>query len=445
MTVQPSTRLRHLLASTLILVMLGLSGCGAIKTLQASAIQRDESAHTDELERNTRPEAVIVSMAPFRLSRPPASTGGVEAVEEAPAYSSDPHYLRIRRASHAGVLVDEFGLMALFSTMVYHRHVPLENRYGEGDSARRGARQVACVDNHAGHPLPRLFPDTPVLGGGAQTGRWVRWLQGKEPACASADGLFYETYVLETLTDTGVPMITDAVIAFRGTENTPGQEFADWKDNFSAFFGIEPHQYRLAREKLKHSVAALLAANPSGVRPRIYVTGHSLGGGLAQLAVYAHPEVIAAYVFNTTAVTDWSFMKLEGAVKVSDPVIYRIEQRGEFLGNLRAITSRFNSRRYGRSDFEFNYQEEGGQIAKHSISLLACNFAARIAAVPGRKAAFGYDDQLAARAFKLDLQSTGEDSKRNLETLCGSKIRRQVCESSAVKDTAACRQQVSEK
>ena len=434
-----STQVLQLLA--LVAGVAVLSGCGALKTIESAQIQSRENEEAEDRQFALDPHLVIVSVAPLKLGSngPAPITNTYQHASTANlTLPEDPHRKSILAASNSRTLIQEFGLMAAFATMVYHRHMPVHERYALKPGQTSGANMEACTKNHATHPLPALMSKvgqlTSVTAGMARvTGQWERWLDGAEPACVSDGDLFYETYLFRRM-DNGE--VIDAIIAFRGTENTSEQIASDWKDNFSASMGVEPHQYKLAREKLKKTVAALKEVNSGkGNVPRIYAVGHSLGGGLAQMAAYTNQDILAAYAFNTSSVTDWSYLKPLNLVEVTDPVIYRIHQRGEFLGNLRAVTSRVNSRRFGRSDYEFNYQENGGEVAKHSISLLACHFAGVIAQQdPKSSFAFGYDNAFAAALFNHNLN----EPKGNTETLCNPANRAKVCATSPALGSKMC-------
>lgn len=422
-----------------------LSGCGVLKTMHSAHIQSSENKDAEDRQFALDPHMAIIARAPSKLGTagPLPITNTFKQEDAAVALPLwDPHRASIHAATHSGSLIHEFGLMAAFATMAYHRHVPVSKRYALQPGQTSGANIEACTNNHDKHPLPALMAQTGALtlvtlGTPDVSGQWERWLNGAEPACVSKDDLFYETYVFRRA-DNGE--VVDAVIAFRGTENTPGQMTSDWMDNFSAAMGFEPHQYQLAREALKKTVRALhIVNNGKGTtRPRIYAVGHSLGGGLAQMAVYTNRDILAAYAFNTSPVTDWSYLKPLGLVEVTDPVIYRIHQRGEFLGNLRAITSRVNSRRFGRSDFEFNYQADTGTFAKHSIALLACHFAGFIAKQGAETPfAFGFNRAFATALFNHNLD--GENDSEDLETLCKKTIREKVCAIAPASGSELCR------
>jgi len=285
----------------------------------------------------------------------------------------------------------KYGLMALFSHMTYLKHLPLKPTNERNEDCQKHANL---------HPMQKI--DTRDA---SQLPAWRRW---NNPAgCHSGEGLYYETYVYGK-----ADSIERAVIAIRGTENGADQFWTDWATNFSAVFGIDPSEYQLAREKIQHTIAKL-RTNP---KVKIYLTGHSLGGGIAQQIAYTEPEnfVAATYVFNTSPMTNWSFLATQhpSLVLNTDPLIYRIQERGEAAGLLRWVTTRVNFRRYGRSDHEFNFSKEN-PVKTHAMNLLACNFARLIEKQPSI-AEFDYTPEMADRVFN-DKKNPGINGE---EPLC---------------------------
>ena len=253
-----------------------------------------------------------------------------------------------------------FGLMALFAEVVYRRDLPTAVRDGNG------CRYLtAPSDPNISYGMPSQ-PN--------QAGGWRRWipkspLQGAE-ACVDKDGLYYETYVHENSEE----KITEAVIAFRGTENRKGQYLNDWSTNLKASIGIEPKQYELASQAVPIVLEGLRERfKQDQTEIKIYVTGHSLGGGLAQSAGYLDKDIKEVFTFNTTPVTNWSFLRLRGAVKNAYPIIHRVYHGGEFLEKVRFVSSNFTEARYGRHDIGLQF-EGRSDFHGHSMKIIACNF-----------------------------------------------------------------------
>lgn len=182
--------------------------------------------------------------------------------------------------------------------------------------------------------------------------------------------------------------ITKAVIAYRGTENRSGQTWPDWSTNVANALGFEPRQYVLARERLETLTAGLLAESGAKALP-IYAVGHSLGGGLAQQAGYLSRNITEVYAFNTSPVTNWTNLRLQGLVKNGYPIIHRVHNGGEGLAGIRATATATTAARHGRHDIGIQFGEKE-LIAGHSMAMLACGFAKILSQTRTQDADHGY-------------------------------------------------------
>jgi Lipase (class 3) len=269
-----------------------------------------------------------------------------------------------------GELAQRFGLMALFAEVVYRNDLTQDERDEQGCDYLDPAK---VRPEHLAFGMPQAD---------AAQGRWRRWLppagDTRFRPCLDAEGLYYETYVHEDAQG----RIDEAVIAFRGTENRPGQFLADWSSNLKAAIGIEPGQYALAQEQ----VLALLEGLRRHVDPelqhlKIYAVGHSLGGGLAQQAGYLSKDIAEVYTFNTSPVTNWSQLRLKERVKNAFPIIHRVYHGGEILEKVRFVTTSVTKARYGRHDI--GLQLDGrSSFGGHSMKIIACGFALQLASQP---------------------------------------------------------------
>lgn len=218
-----------------------------------------------------------------------------------------------KKDKYLNELANRFGLMALFAHVAYRKDLPEKER------------ETACEyiddkkDKEEKEDTNLLTDGMPYVDSPDKPDRWSRWRGSdeiKSTPCYNKKGLFYETYVYPS---TGT--IQEAVIAFRGTENYGTQIWYDWKTNLENFFGFEPEQYKIAFENIPDVIRAL-KHNNKGIK--IYATGHSLGGGLAQQAGYLSRDIEEVFTFNTNPVTNWTNLSLKKKVKNAYPIIHRI-------------------------------------------------------------------------------------------------------------------------
>jgi hypothetical protein len=256
----------------------------------------------------------------------------------------------------AATYARQFALMALFAKTSYRKDI-VDNTVRE-KSACEYLTQLEHRD---------VLLDMPS----DSNGYWARWT--KPGSCYNESGLYFETYVFRN--NQGI--IEMAVIGIRGTENTSLQQMRnDWASNLSGISPWGASEYERAAQYMTPVINDLTSKSDTGGEPiKIYLTGHSLGGGIAQYIAYLIPSVTAAFTFDTSPVTHW--FQLSEDLKKRDPRIYRVYLDGEFLSYMREVTTRLNIRRYQRYDYEFFFVGAHA-IEAHDISHLACQFAARI-------------------------------------------------------------------
>jgi hypothetical protein len=204
--------------------------------------------------------------------------------------------------------------------------------------------------------------------------------------CRGATGLEYETYV--KFDQTGKPL--QAVIAFRGTENIERQWSGDWIANFSHIdFGLGGNaQFKEARREglrlidalslvlpktKSSSVCAATSGKTEGEQVPIDLTGHSLGGGLAQHLAYSSKacQVRATIAFDPSPATGWFYLRFRGDVVTKDPLIERVYIDGEVLSFVRKVSTKFNQPRENRRDVRIVFPGiDVGAFGRHSMTLL---------------------------------------------------------------------------
>ncbi len=140
-------------------------------------------------------------------------------------------------------------------------------------------------------------------------------------------------------------------VAFGGTVFT---NIKDWKANLRWFLPHQDDEYTVIVKSFGRAFEQEYAnkLHEAGWRPeehvRLFSTGHSLGGGLAQEFAYslpisdAVPRVAKVYAIDPSPVTGfYSLKKSVREMNVQQLDIDRIFERGEILAFLRSIVSLF--------------------------------------------------------------------------------------------------------
>lgn len=129
-------------------------------------------------------------------------------------------------------------------------------------------------------------------------------------------------------------------IVFRGTDPT---SFSDWYSNFRWVTRVLPFadEYDQVRQNIGRIIeeAEKMSKCPNA---NIFAIGHSLGGGLAQLAAYSHPRIKRVYAFDSSPVTAiYDLDQATVATNSKDLLIDRVYEKGEILSLPRKLTEIF--------------------------------------------------------------------------------------------------------
>jgi len=155
-------------------------------------------------------------------------------------------------------------------------------------------------------------------------------------------------------------------IAFRGTDF---KSLADWHSNLRWFTPGSDQYDQVALmvddviKTTKDDIVRKLGREVS--QWHIVSTGHSLGGGLAQLFAYKSNEVEAAVVFDPSPVTAYYACVDDQVVHCNVPV-WRIYEKGEVLAYVRSFIRLFYSLSENINEIEFDLLG-GNIVANHSM------------------------------------------------------------------------------
>lgn len=282
----------------------------------------------------------------------------------------------------------QFAAMALFAKVAYRRDIPTDERISSA-----ACSYATSTDNPPDFGMPK---------------GWTRWAGGGDEACLATAGLSFEVYLHHLCGG----RVDEAVIAYRGTENDKlNTILADWSSNLMRIFQEEPTEYREARTRLPATLAKLENSFP-GVK--IYATGHSLGGGLAQQAGYLSRSILEVFAFDPSPVTNWTTLHADSKYSASlvvDPVIHRVYHHNEALSLVRRVTTAFTFPSLRRTDYEFYFQSEE-PVAAHEMGLLACHLAV---AFQGEEAAHHY---LKSEALRLTSERDYRQTNGDPHPIC---------------------------
>lgn len=166
-----------------------------------------------------------------------------------------------------------------------------------------------------------------------------------------------------------------ALIVFRGTDF---EESEDWSSNFrwfNRFFSNKLDQYDEVRVLIPRLIEEIEEYDDS-VKTFI-ATGHSLGGGLAQLAGYSSHKINRVIAFDSSPVT--GFYDVEGGLRrfnSQNLKIYRIYEHGEVLAYIRLAMKGLYPVSKKNPDIvqvRFDLIDDESIVGQHDIKTLTCN------------------------------------------------------------------------
>ncbi len=168
-----------------------------------------------------------------------------------------------------------------------------------------------------------------------------------------------------------------AIFTFRGTVIWSPHS---WVANLHWFFKWIPSfyffdQYDQVKKRIPDHFAELKEKHRDF---QFYMTGHSLGGGLATHASYIVKEVKKTFVFNVTPVTGWSDIKSEYRKESAKGLsVFKLYERGEVLMFLRQITKATQTSN-GKSNIDptvvehrVNFMKFRNPITQHGMAIIS--------------------------------------------------------------------------
>jgi hypothetical protein len=237
------------------------------------------------------------------------------------------------------------------------------------------AAYQALVRQQAGAPDPGNSGVAVALGGKG----WTRW--PAFPKGTDQDGFAKYNLRIEVWNN---PSLNAVVVAFGGTNP---KKLADWIANFRWFIPHHNDEYT----QVVHTFQPLFAQEYEQLerRPdyaflahaRLFATGHSLGGGLAQEFAYSVqndkpdvPLVTKVYAFDPSPVT--GYFSVDAGTRDFDKQclsIDRIYQRREILAILRSFMNllhRPSAQDPVVREIRYNLYKSWNPVYRHSITEL---------------------------------------------------------------------------
>ncbi len=190
---------------------------------------------------------------------------------------------------------------------------------------------------------------------------WRRSADPMDTVDQPKTGLYLEVWEKEA------GALTEVAIVFRGTNDAK-----DWWSNarwITRFIPVGWDQYTVVRAAIEGLVARARARHTTPIR--VVAVGHSLGGGLAQQAAYAHDGIKLVYAFDPSPVTGYHSVPSQARrMNQTGIEIFRIYEKGEILAFLRGPLRRWvlplSAKDPAITEIRFNLLQ-GLSIQEHSM------------------------------------------------------------------------------